>query len=201
MNDILIETETLDKKKLHINEAGGQRYPEPEVPVQEAWENMQQLLLQAAVPAQASGFKKWLGKGIGKLIIGAGVVATVSVITIVVIKNKEQRTGTPVTYNSDSLSANHPVVAKDTLPPVTKEKRASFEFHSIPLKEVAVDMEKGFDIKVILKEDIGERRITARFDSITLKDMIKLISLTLDCKYKIDEENKQVTISVNGSDK
>jgi len=181
----------LDKKKLHINEAGDQRFPEPDVPVQEAWDNMQQLLLQSpAVPAKASGFKKWLGKGMGKLILGAVVVATVSVITFVVVNKKEQIPVTPVT--------NGATVAADTLPPVIKEKRASFEFHSLPLKEVAVEMEKGFDAKVILKGDIGERRITARFDSITLKDMLKLISLTLDCRYKIDAENKQVTITGNG---
>lgn len=200
MNVILIET--LDKKKLHIKEAGDQRYPEPDVPVQAAWENMQQLLLQApAVPAQASGFKKWLGKGMGKIIMSAGIVATVSVITFVVIKKKAQKTVTPVTYNSDSSSFNQPVVAKDTLNPVAKEKEVSFQFDDMPLKKVAVYMEKGFDIKVILKGDIGERRITTRVEHIKLKQLLDIITITLDCKYKIDERNKQVTISVNGSNK
>ncbi|MFL5748898.1 MAG: FecR domain-containing protein [Niastella sp.] len=192
----------MDRNNSPINKTGDKRYPEPDVPVQAAWENMQQLLLQApAVPARTSGFKKWLGKRIGKIMIGAGLVATVSVITLVVIKKKEQKTVTPVTYNSDSLATNHPVVAEDTLSPVVKEKRVSFEFNDMPLKKVAVDMEKGFDIKVILKGHIGERRITTRVDSITLKQMLDLITITLDCKYKIDKSNQQVIISVNGSDK
>lgn len=199
MNVIL---ETLDKKKSPINEAGDKRYPEPDVPVQAAWENMQQLLLQApAVPAQASGFKKWLGKGMGKIMMGAGIVATVSVITFVVIKKKEQKPVTPVTYTSDSMAANQPVVAKDTLAPVAKEKEVFFEFNDMPLKKVAVYMEKGFDIKVILKGDIGERRITTRVEHIKLKQLLDIITITLDCKYKIDERNKQVTIAVNGSNK
>ena len=188
----------MDKKKLPINEAGNKRYPEPDVPVQEAWENMQQLLLQTpAIPAKASGFKKWIGKGMGKLILGAGVVATVSVITLVAIKKKEQKTVTPVTYTKDSISARQPLVAADTLSPIVKEKQASFEFDETPLKKVAADMEKAFDIKVILNGHIGERKITTRLDNITLKQMLDLITITLDCRYKI--EKKQVTIFVNGA--
>ena len=191
----------MDKKKLHINEAGDKRYPEPDVPVQDAWENMQQLLLQApAVPAQTYGLKKWMGKGMGKLFLGAGVVATVSVITLVVIKKKEQKPVTPVTYARDSMTAIQPEVATDTLP-LVKEKRASFEFDNTPLKKVAADMEKGYGVKIILEGDIGDRRITTRVDSFPLKYMLRIITVTLDCRYKIDEKTKQVTITGNGSDK
>lgn len=187
----------MDKNNLHTNEAGNKSYPEPDVPVQAAWEHMQQLLLQTpAVPAHTSGLKKWLGKGIGKIVLGAGVVATVSVITVMVIKNKEQKTGTPVTYNSDSISASQPVNA-DTLFQV-KEKKASVEFDNTPMKKVAVYLEKEFNIKVILKGNIGDITITTRFDSMTLKEMLKVITLILDGRYKIDEGSKQVTISVNG---
>lgn len=189
----------MDKKKLHINEAGDKRYPEPDVPVQAAWENMQQLLLQApAVPTQVSGFKKWLGKGMGKLIIGAGVVTTVSVITFVVIKKKDLKTVTPVTHTSDSIVASQPVVAEDTLSPVAKEKRVSIEFDNTPLKKIAVYMEKEFDIKVILKGNIGDITLTTRFDSVTLKYMLDVMAITFDGRYKIDKANKQVIIAVNG---
>jgi transcriptional accessory protein Tex/SPT6 len=188
----------LDKKKLHINEAGDNRYPEPDVPVQAAWENMQQLLLQApAVPAHTSGFKKWLGKGMGKVIMSAGIVTTVSVITFVVIKKKEPKIAAPVTYINDSIAGNQPVIDVDTLLPV-KEKRASIEFNDTPLKKVAISLEKEFDIKVVLKGNIGDITITTRFDSMTLKEMLKVITYTLDGKYKIDAGNKQVTIFVNG---
>jgi len=192
----------LDKERLHINEAGDNRYPEPDVPVQAAWEHMQQLLLQSpAVPAHTSGFKKWLGKGIGKLVLGAGVAATVSVITVVLIKTREQKTVTPVTHKSDSMVASQPVVASDTLPSVIKEKKGFFQYEDVPLKKVALDIEKTFDIKVILKDDLGGINITTQLDSVTLKEMLKLITVVVNGKYKIDEANKQVTIFRNGADK
>ena len=191
----------MDKKKSHINEAGNNSYPEPDVPVQAAWDNMQQLLLQApAVPAQSSGFKKWLGKGMGKLVLGAGVVATVSVITVVAIKKKEPKTVMPVNYKRDSMVTSQPVVATDTIPRVI-EKRASVKFDDTPMKKVAVCLEKEFDIKVILKDDIGDINITIQFDSMTLKEMLKLITVITNGKYKIDEANRQVTIFRNGANK
>jgi hypothetical protein len=188
----------LDKKKLHINEPGDKRYPEPDVPVQDAWENMQQLLLQTpAVPARASGFKKIFGKGLVKFMIGAAVVATISLITIEVIKKKEQKPITQVTYKSDSLAVNDTAIS-DTLTPAAKEKRLSFEFHSMPFKKVADSMEKSFNINIILKGNIGNCNITTRFDSITLKQMLDVMAITLSFEYKIDKGNKQVTISGNG---
>jgi hypothetical protein len=188
----------LDKKNSSINGAGDKRYPEPDVPVQAAWEQMQQLLLQApAVPAHTSGFKKWLGKGMGKIVLGAGVVATVSVITFVVLKKNEQKTGMPATYKRDSISTIQPAVAADTLVQV-KEKRASVEFDSTPMKKVAAYLEKEFGMKVILKGHIGDIAFTTRFDSMTLQEMLKVITYTLNGKYTIDKVNKQVTISVNG---
>lgn len=191
----------MDKKKSHINEAGNNSYPEPDVPVQAAWDNMQQLLLQApALPAKTSGLKKWLGKGMGKLMIGAGVVATVSVITVVVIKKNEPKTATPVTYKHDSMVATQPVVATDTIPRGI-EKRASVNFDDMPMKKVAVYLEKEFDVKVILKDDIGDINITIKFDRSTLKEMLKLITVITNGKYKIDEANRQVTIFRNGANK
>ena len=189
----------MDKKKLHINEAGDKRYPEPDVPVQEAWENMQQLLLQApAVPAAASGFNKWIGKGLVKIMIGAGLVATISLITYLATKKNEPQKETQVTYKSDSLFANDTAaLASDTLTPIAKEKRVTVEFNDTPFKKVAVYMEKEFDIKVILKGNVGERRITTRFDSITVKKMLDVMAYTLAFEYKIDKGNKQVTISGN----
>ena len=198
MNNIPIETETLDKKKLHIKEAGDKRYPEPDVPVQDAWENMQQLLLQTpAVPARASGFKKWIGKGMVKFLIGAGALAAISLITYVATKKPAPKQETQVTYKNDSLTTNDTAVS-DTLTPIAKEKRVTVEFNDMPFKKVTEYMEKEFDIKVILKGNVGEGRITTRFDSITLKKMLDVMAYTLAFEYKIDKGNKQVTIVGNG---
>ncbi|AEW00365.1 hypothetical protein A4D02_23855 [Niastella koreensis] len=189
----------MDKKKLHINEAGSNSYPEPDVPVQAAWDNMQQLLLQApAVPARASGLKKWLGKGMGKMMIGAGVVVMVSVITVMALKKNEQKAVTPVTHYSDSMVASQPVIARDTLIRVAKEERASIEFRKTPFKQVADSIGKAFDVKVILKGNIGDCTFTTRFDNNSLKEMLTVITYTFSFRYKIDKVNKQVTITGNG---
>jgi hypothetical protein len=187
----------LDKKKLHINEAGDKRYPAPDVPVQDAWENMQQLLLQIpAVPASASGFKKWIGKGVVKFMIGAGAVTTISLITYIATKKPAPKQDTQVTYKNNSLTAND-TAASDTLTPFAKEKRITVEFNDMPFKKVAAYMEKEFDIRIILKGNVGERRITTGFDSITLKKMLDIMAYTLAFEYKIDKGNKQVTIVGN----
>ena len=98
---------TLDKKKLHSSEANNKSYPEPDVPVQDAWNNMQQLLLQApAAPASGSGFKAGIGKGLSKLMLGAGAVAVISVVAYFITAKKEQTTPSSVTYNSKNLPTN-----------------------------------------------------------------------------------------------
>ncbi|OQP42806.1 hypothetical protein A4H97_11640 [Niastella yeongjuensis] len=197
----------MDKKKLHINEVGDNRYPEPDIPVEAAWENMQQLLLQTpAAPVRASGFKKWIGKGTAKLVIGAGLVATIFLITYITTKKPAQKAATPATYKNDSPAANDTAptgttAVSDTLTPNAKDKRVSLEFESTPFKNVAEHMEKEFDIKIILKGNVGERRITTRFDSVTLKQMLDVMAYTLAFEYKIDKGNKQVTISGNGRNK
>lgn len=192
----------MDKKKLHINEAGHKSYPEPDVPVQAAWENMQQLLLQApAAPAQASGFRKWLGKGMGKLLVGAGMAATISIITFVALQKKGPlpvTPTTPVTHTTHRTAARQPAAAKDTLSPVVQEKRVTVEFNNTPLKKMAVYIEKEFNVKVVLKGNIGNITLTTRFDDVTLQSLLDVMAVTLDCRYKLDKGNRLVTITGNG---
>jgi ferric-dicitrate binding protein FerR (iron transport regulator) len=131
----------LGKKKLHINEANGKRYPEPDVPVQDAWDNMKQLLLQApAAPAPGSGFKPGIGKGLSKFLIGAGTLATVSMITYVVIEKKEHQTPSQITYNSDSFPkidtlADGTIAFLDTL--------SSIAVNNQPAKEKRITISNG----------------------------------------------------------
>ncbi|MBO9202986.1 MULTISPECIES: DUF4974 domain-containing protein [Niastella] len=185
----------MDKKKVHINVANDKGYPEPDVPVQEAWESMQQLLVQTpAATVAASGFKNWLRKGWGKIMIGTAIAATVSLIAYVVI-NKEtvKRDSLPAT---DTVHNSAPV--PDTLMPAAKEKRISFEFSNTPFKQVAAYMEKEFGIQIMLKGNIGNCNITTRFDNNSLKEMLDVMAYTLAFEYIIDEDKKQVTISGNG---
>jgi ferric-dicitrate binding protein FerR (iron transport regulator) len=299
---------TLDKKKLHINEASNKSYPEPDVPAQDAWDNMQQLLLQApAAPASASGFKAGIGKGLSQFMVGAGALATVSLITYVAIKKKDHTTSSQVTYNSDRFPtidtlADGTIAFLDTLSSIAvtnlpaKEKRITisnggcyfrqlnknaatawqlkvgsvnifpdnaniyvsldtiaavavvqlqtgsaeiqmgeeklhiaagesvrfntqkeilqnrqkanpnlfsyankvFEFSNTPFKEAAGYIEKAYGVKIILKSNFDNCRITTRFDNKTLKEILDVLAVTLYFDYKIDETNKQVLISGDG---
>lgn len=96
----------MDKEKLHIDEAKGKNYPAPDVPVQEAWNSMKELLGQApAAPASHSGFKNWMGKGAGKLMMGSGAVVIVAVVTFFITTKKQLPPSPKVTYVSDHYPA------------------------------------------------------------------------------------------------
>ncbi len=62
------------------------------------------------------------------------------------------------------------------------------ELESTPFKNVAEHMEKQFDIKIILKGNCLNGRITTRFDSITLKQMLDVMAYTPVFEYKLDKE-------------
>lgn len=95
---------TLDKKKLHINEAGGKPYPEPDVPVENAWNNMKQLLQQTpAAPAAKSALKTGKAKGFKPFIAGTGIAITVTVLTYVIATKKEQTSSPKLVYASDAI--------------------------------------------------------------------------------------------------
>ena len=152
--------ETLDKKKLHINEANDKSYPEPDVPVQDAWDNMKQLLLQApASPASGSGFKQGIGKGLSKFMVGAGAVVTVSVATYFITAKKEKTTSPQVTYNSESLPAidtlaDGTIAFLDTLSSLAvsnlpaKEKRITISNGGCYFKQLNKNVEAPWQLKV-----------------------------------------------------
>jgi ferric-dicitrate binding protein FerR (iron transport regulator) len=94
---------TLDKKKLHTDGAKGNNYPEPDVPVQEAWNSMKELLSQA--PASHSGFKSRLPKGAAKLVIGSGAAVIAAIITFIVTTKEQLSPALKVTYKSDRYPA------------------------------------------------------------------------------------------------
>src|SRR5689334_18495599 len=81
--------ETLDKKKLPNNEAGSHNYPQPDIPVEDAWNSMKQLLQQ--VPA-APASKSVLGKSklLTKIIAATGSVVIVTAIIYMVATQKEK---------------------------------------------------------------------------------------------------------------
>jgi ferric-dicitrate binding protein FerR (iron transport regulator) len=91
---------TVDKKKLHMNEPDHKNYPEPDVPVQDAWENMQQLLQQ--VPAAEPGLRTGKGKGLRHFMYPAGALVIVSVIVYVISLKKEHAASSQITYNSQT---------------------------------------------------------------------------------------------------
>jgi len=183
---------TLDKKKLHINEAGGKPYPEPDVPVNNAWENMKQLLLQSpVVPATKPKLRIFKAKGFKPFIAGTGIAITVTVLTYVIAIKKEQTPSSKLLHSSD-------VVPKaDTL----QHGTIAFEFNNTPFKEAAGFIEKAYDVKIIVNNPkLYNCTITTRFDNKSLEEILDILGYTLAFDYKIDKKRKQVIISGDGCD-
>jgi hypothetical protein len=175
----------LDKKKLHIDEANDKNYPEPDVPVQDAWEQMKQLLLQApAAPVSKPGFRP-PGKGFARFMVVAGAVATVSLAVYVATGKKEHVTPSQVTYTKDST-------------PVVNYINKVFEFNNTPFKEAAGYIEKAYGVTIVLKGNFNHCTITTRFDNKPLNEILDILAYTLAFEYTIDEKNRQVTISGDG---
>jgi hypothetical protein len=185
----------LDKKKLHINETGGKTYPEPDVPVEDAWENMKQLLQHA--PAATSAQSKFSGLK-GKLFIagaGAAVVAIVTLITYMVPGKKEKPAATQVIPDRDSTSKS------DTLHDGTIAylNNRTFEFSNTPFKEAAGFIEKAYGVKIIIENDkLDHCKITTRFDNKSLEEILDILGYTLAFEYSIDKNKNQVIISGDG---
>ncbi|OQP56874.1 hypothetical protein A3860_09835 [Niastella vici] len=188
----------MDKKNLPDN-ASGQKYPEPDVPVEDAWDNMKQLLqLAPAAAASPSGFS--FGKGIGRWLAGTGVVIIAAVITYVVAIKKEKPAPTQTQYTSDAKPGADTI--KDTTiayPATQRSKTVSHEFSNTPFKEVALFLEKAYGITIVVKNDaINNCMVTTRFDNKSLEEILDILGYTLAFKYKIDEKKNQVIISGDG---
>ena len=185
----------MDNKKLHINQTGGKTYPEPDVPVEDAWENMKQLLQHApAAPAVQNRF----GGLKGKLFMtgaGATVVAIIALITYVVPGKKEK----PVTKQEIHTSDSPPKT--DTLHDGTIAylNNRIFEFSNTPFKEAAGFIEKAYGVTIIIENNkLDHCKITTRFDNKSLEEILDILGYTLAFEYSIDKNKNQVIISGDG---
>src|SRR5690349_1346734 len=110
-------------------------YPQPDVPVEDAWNNMQQLLQQApAAPASRPGFS--FGKGVSKFIMGTGIAAIVSVI-IYVVAIKKEKPASSQTHSSSGASPSVDTLKEGATAYKDSTKTASHEFNNTPFKEAA----------------------------------------------------------------
>jgi hypothetical protein len=183
----------LDNKNLHINN-GNSEYPRPDVPVEDAWDNMKQLLQQVpAAPAAKSKFN--LGKGsISQFITGAGAVAIVSVIVYMITIKKEQPTPSKTLNNIDTVSKID-TLQHDTAAYAVKV----FEFRNTPFKEAARSIEKAYGVKIITKNNsLDDCTVTTRFDNKSLEEILDILGYTLAFEYKIDKKKNQVIITGDG---
>lgn len=185
----------MDKKKLHLNETGGKTYPEPDVPVGDAWENMK-LLLQHA-PAAPAAQNRFGGLKAKLFIAGAGaaVVAIVALITYLVPRKKEKPAATQVIHNSDNTPKT------DTLHDGTIAylNNRIFEFSNTPFKEAAGFIEKAYGVKIIIENNkLDHCKITTRFDNKSLEEILDILGYTLAFDYSIDKNKNQVIISGDG---
>jgi hypothetical protein len=187
--------ETLDKKKLPVNKAGDKTYPEPDIPVEDAWNNMKQLLQQApAAPASQSG----LSAGKGKLFWGAagtGMVAIVALITYVTVGKKDK----PVPAQTTTISNIAP--KSDTLHEgsIAYLNNRIFEFSNTPFKEAVGFIEKAYGVTIIINNNkLNNCTITTRFDNKSLEEILDILGYTLAFEYSIDKNKNQVIISGDG---
>lgn len=185
----------MDKKKLHLNEAGN-NYPEPDVPVEDAWSSMQQLLQQAPAPSTPNNA---LGKGklLSKIIAATGSVVIVSSVIYMIATKKETPETPQVKHPTEALPL------RDTLPDGSiayfDSANKVFEFSSMPFGKVAEYIGKAYGVKFIIKNSKLENcTITTRFDNRSLEEILDVIAFTLAFEYEIDKTKNQVTISGDG---
>ena len=178
--------ETLDKKKLPDNEAGSHNYPEPDIPVEDAWNSMKHLLQQApAAPASKSVLGK--SKLLTKIIAATGSVVIVTTIIYMVTTQREkpETTGTipaSETRHQTDTPANGAIARPDSASKV-------FEFNNMPFRDVAAYIEKAYGVNCT---------ITTRFDNKSLEEVLDVLAYTLVFEYELDKIKNQVTITGDG---
>jgi hypothetical protein len=191
--------ETLDKKKLPKNEGGDNTYPEPDIPVEDAWDNMKQLLQQAPV---APGGKSALSAGKGKLFWGAagtGMVAIVALTTYVSVGKKETEKDKPAPAQTIHNSNKTPKI--DTLHEgsIAYINNRIFEFSNTPFKEAAAFIEKAYGVTIVIKNNkLYNCTVTTKFDNRSLEEILDILGYTLTFEYSIDKNKNQVIISGDG---
>ena len=182
----------MDKKKLHINEAGN-NYPEPDIPVEDAWDSMKQLLQQPAAHNSALG----KGKLLGKIIAATGSVVIVSSV-IYMIATKKEKTATPQIKQTTAAIPQRDTLADGSIAYFDSANKV-FEFSNMPFGKVAAYIAKAYRVKFIIENSKLENcTITTRFDNASLEEMLDVMGVTLTFEYEIDKTKNQVIISGDG---
>jgi FecR-like protein len=186
----------LDKKKLHINEAGSKNYPEPDVPVQDAWNSMKQLLQQSpAAPSSQSVAGK--SKLLTKIIAATGSVVIVSTI-IYIIATKKEKPETPPVKQATVVTPHRDTLADGSIAYLDNTNKV-FEFSNMPFSKVSAYLEKAYGVQFIVKNNkLDDCTITTRFDNKSLEEILDILGYTLTFEYEIDKTKNQVIISGNG---
>jgi transmembrane sensor len=74
-----------------------------------------------------------------------------------------------------------------------------FDFNDMPLKEAVGYLEKAYGVSIKLQEiQMGNCRITTRFDDKTLKEVLDIMAYTLNFQYKYYRETNQVLLLGKG---
>jgi transmembrane sensor len=75
----------------------------------------------------------------------------------------------------------------------------SFEFTNTPLKEAADDIEKAYGVSIkFTSPALFNCRLTTRFDNKPLREVLDIMSYTLNFEYTFDQKNNQVTFVGDG---
>jgi hypothetical protein len=189
----------LDKKKSHINEAGSKNYPEPDIPVENAWDSMKQLLQQAPAPP-ASHSVSGKGKLLAKIIAATGSVVIVSSIIYMIATQKDKKEKpAPTGITSVKEAAPGTDTLADGSTAYFDYTNKVFEFSNMPFKDAVAYIEKAYGVKFIINNNkLYNCTITTRFDNKSLEEILDVLGYTLAFEYEIDKTKNQVTISGDG---
>ncbi len=93
--------------------------------------------------------------------------------------------GNGATASRNTLSPVYAIPAIDEMPWVT----GALSFNNTPLKEVFAEMERYFNIPIIIKKDVGTLTFTGKFSKPQLNGVVETVCLSAGLQYTISKDS------------
>lgn len=189
----------MDDKNIHTPLLPSGPYPEPGIPVEEAWGQMKKLLDTAAGPLPAgkpahSVIKKFF-------IYGSAGLAAVVVIMYFLLYNKPPQNSSKKIQASEDSTGSKPILPGRTTVFPNRHSRISFDFTDTPLYKAVASLEKAYGTTIVFANNkLSGCRITTRFDNKTLEEILDIMAYTLHFEYSLDEKSNKVILNGKGCD-
>ncbi|WP_276374497.1 FecR domain-containing protein [Chryseolinea sp. H1M3-3] len=93
--------------------------------------------------------------------------------------------GNGATATGNNLSPAYAIALVDTMPWIT----GALYFNDTPLKEVFAEMERYFNVRIIIKKDVGTLTFTGKFSKPQLNVVAETVCLSAGLRYTINKES------------